>query len=81
MYRLFIKAGIVNILYNAEDLADKSNVHFPKLTRIDAETVDEVKVLPCWDQPVTNKCPCRSIDVKRSTKCDVGSDCYKSLIG
>ena len=47
MYRLFIKAGIVNILYNAEDLADKSNVHFPKLTRIDAETVDEVKVLPC----------------------------------
>ena len=38
MYRLFTTAQIINILSSAEDLDEKGNVHFPKLS--DIETLE-----------------------------------------
>ena len=44
MYRLVITAGKINSLSSAGNLADK-NVHLPKLSHIDFQTLDEVTVL------------------------------------
>ena len=45
MSRVFTTVGIINILYSAEDLDNKRNVHSPKLSHKDVETLDEVRVL------------------------------------
>ena len=86
IYRLVITAGIINILYSGEDLAEQRNVHFPNCFTIHVETLDEGTVLQALYNEinwvvVTNKCCCRSIGVKCSTKCYVGSDCCQNLIG
>ena len=79
-------ADIINILNSAEALADNRNVHFRKLSHIDVETVDKVRVLEAlhvetsWTV-VTDKCCCTSIVVKCSTKCHVGSYFCQNLMG
>ena len=55
-------------------------MHFPKLSHIYVGTLDELTVLQALHAEtnwavVTNRCCCRSIGVKYSTKCQVGSDC------
>ena len=86
MYRTFIAAGIINVLYSTDDSADKRNVQFPKLFRIDVDTLDDVALLLVlhaktnWTV-VTNKCCRRSIGISCSSKCHVGSDCCQNLFG
>ena len=45
MYRLFTRAGKIDIHYSAEDLDDKRNVQYRKLSHKDLETLDEVTLL------------------------------------
>ena len=45
LYRLYTSADIISILYRAEDLADMRNVHFPKLSNIDTNSLEEVTVV------------------------------------